>query len=80
MPHLHECSVRQGFEAFRLTLGWPALLKDPSALLQVGPSFFDAPGAELAQLPGWGIQDLEDFAVTIVFCNCCYYKVGFPLP
>ncbi|KAK9851364.1 hypothetical protein WJX84_006381 [Apatococcus fuscideae] len=42
--------------------------------LKVGPSFFDAPGAELAHLPGGGTQDLEDFSVTIVFCSCCYYK------
>lgn len=56
------------------------MLKDSSARLQVGPSFFDAPGAELAQLPGRGTQDLEDFAVTVVFCNCCYYKVKLPKP
>ena len=49
-------------------------------LVQVGPSFFDAPGAELAQLPGRGMQDLDDFNVTIVFCSCCYYKVCPRLP
>ncbi len=43
--------------------------------VQVAPSFFDAPGAELAQLSGKGPQDLDNFALTIVFCGPCHFKV-----
>ena len=44
--------------------------------MQVTPSFFDAPGAALAQLPGAEAGQALDLSVTIAFCNCCSYKVS----
>ncbi|KAK9831142.1 hypothetical protein WJX74_004743 [Apatococcus lobatus] len=49
---------------------FPAL--DPA--LKVGPSFFDAPGASAAALPGRSLAESHDVDVTIVFCSSCQMK------
>lgn len=43
--------------------------------MQVGPSFFDAPGAAVAEMPGRNPADYHDVDVTIVFCSGCNIKV-----
>ena len=44
-------------------------------VMQVGPSFFDAPGAAVAELPGRNSADYHDVDVTVVFCSGCQLKV-----
>ncbi len=44
--------------------------------MQVSPSFFDAPGAALAHLPGSEATQPLDLCLTIAFCNCCSFKVS----
>ena len=43
--------------------------------MQVGPSFFDAPGAAVAEMPGRNSADYHDVDITIVFCSGCQIKV-----
>ncbi|KAK9842884.1 hypothetical protein WJX74_003872 [Apatococcus lobatus] len=52
------------------SLHFPAI----NSALQVSPSFFDAPGAAMVQLPGRKISEVQPLSLTIAFCNCCSYK------
>lgn len=48
--------------------------------MQVGPSFFDAPGADVAELPGRSLANYHDVNVTVVFCSGCHMKVWQETP
>ncbi|KAK9864492.1 hypothetical protein WJX84_005112 [Apatococcus fuscideae] len=52
------------------SLSFPAL--DPA--LKIAPSFFNAPGASVAELPGRKPEEICSIDITIVFCSCCQMK------
>ncbi len=66
-------------ESFNRVLSFQSLtaLHSPGIglTMQIAPSFFNAPGASMADIPGRDPAALHDVDVTVVFCSSCQMKV-----